>query len=63
MREDGLHDYNSDINSAERRGITKGRTEEKREAALSMLSDGMPIASVSKYTGLSSSEVQSLKPH
>jgi predicted transposase/invertase (TIGR01784 family) len=67
IREDGLHDYNSDINSAERRGEAKGRMEgrmeEKREAALSMLRDGMSVASVSKYTGLSSSEVQSLKPN
>ncbi|MDR1235877.1 MAG: hypothetical protein LBJ96_02620 [Holosporaceae bacterium] len=60
---DGACDYNSAICEAEMEGETKGRMEEKREAALSMLSDGMSITSVSKYTGLSSSEVQALKSH
>jgi predicted transposase/invertase (TIGR01784 family) len=51
------------FNKGKREGEAKGRMEEKREAALSMLRDGMSVASVSKYTGLSSSEVQSLKPN
>ncbi|MDR0968316.1 MAG: Rpn family recombination-promoting nuclease/putative transposase [Holosporaceae bacterium] len=39
----------------------KGRMEEKREAALSMLTDGMSSSSISKYTGLSEKEINSLK--
>ncbi|MDR1236416.1 MAG: Rpn family recombination-promoting nuclease/putative transposase [Holosporaceae bacterium] len=60
MREDGLHDYNSDINSAKREGIEQGITRGKQETAISMLKDGMSVSSISKYTGLSSKEIEAL---
>jgi predicted transposase/invertase (TIGR01784 family) len=87
IREGGLHDYNSDINSAKREGraegrtegITQGRVEGRaegrvegrvegraegiKETAVSMLKYGMPVSSVSKYTGLSSKEIESLVYH
>jgi predicted transposase/invertase (TIGR01784 family) len=47
----------------EKIGLKKGRKEEKIKTSLSMLADGMPVSTISKYTGLSVSEVQSLKSH
>ncbi|GHT92553.1 hypothetical protein FACS1894122_06540 [Alphaproteobacteria bacterium] len=63
------HARNEGIAIGEERGLTKGmmegrkegRMEGKRETALTMLSDDMSIASISKYTGLSLSEIESLK--
>jgi predicted transposase/invertase (TIGR01784 family) len=50
--------------TAERRGRRKGklegRVEEKRETALKMLHDGLPLDRISKYTGLSSQEIEKL---
>jgi predicted transposase/invertase (TIGR01784 family) len=56
MREDGLHDYNSDINSAKRRGKMEG----KKETALNALSMGLSLEQISKLTGLSPKEIESL---
>jgi predicted transposase/invertase (TIGR01784 family) len=65
MREKGERDFNSAMKNSEIRGIMKGRTEGiekgKKETALSMLADGMSVSTISKYTGLSTSEIQSLK--
>jgi predicted transposase/invertase (TIGR01784 family) len=71
IREGGLRDYNSDISSAERRGIALGKeegialgaTREKRELARSALLMNLPIDQISQLTGLSANEIQSLKPH
>lgn len=56
LREKAIYDEASAISAAERRGIAEG----KRETALSMLRDGMPIKTISKYTGLSESEIRSI---
>jgi predicted transposase/invertase (TIGR01784 family) len=68
-QEKALRDYTNDIAVAkdegkaegiaigEERGIEKS----KRETALSMLSDGMSVASVSKYSGLSEKDVLDLQ--
>jgi predicted transposase/invertase (TIGR01784 family) len=61
MREKGERDFNSAMKSSEIRGIVKGRAERIEKTALSMLADGMSVSNISKYTGLSISEIQSLK--
>jgi predicted transposase/invertase (TIGR01784 family) len=45
----------------EERGKAEGIVIKAREAALSMLSDGLPVETVSKYSGLSVQEIKSLK--
>jgi predicted transposase/invertase (TIGR01784 family) len=64
MREGGLHDYNSDIGSARREGEARGKQEgeqkKARDTANTMLVDGIPAAAISKYTGLSVEEIESL---
>jgi predicted transposase/invertase (TIGR01784 family) len=42
-------------------GYGDGELKVKRETAVSMLRDGLPIKTVSKYTGLSVDEIESLK--
>ena len=42
-------------------GIKEGQKEEKIEIAKNMLNDGVPIESISKYTGLTEDEVNILK--
>jgi predicted transposase/invertase (TIGR01784 family) len=65
MREKGERDFNSAMKSSKlegrAEGIVKGRVKEKKETALSMLADGLSVSTISKYTGLSTSEIQSLK--
>jgi predicted transposase/invertase (TIGR01784 family) len=75
MREKGERDFNSAMKNSRiegrkegiERGIVKGRAEgiEKgiKKTALSMLADGMPISTISKYTGLSTAEIKSLKSY
>jgi predicted transposase/invertase (TIGR01784 family) len=59
IREAGLRDYNSDINSAKR----EGELNKAREAAVKMFSKGINVNDISEVTGLSSSEIEALKPH
>ncbi|MDR3157369.1 MAG: hypothetical protein LBT69_05600, partial [Lactobacillales bacterium] len=75
MKEKGERDFNSAIKNSRLQGIAKGRVEgrvegkaegrieEKKQTAQSMLQDGMSISTISKYTGLSISEIQLLKSH
>jgi predicted transposase/invertase (TIGR01784 family) len=67
MRESGLRDYVSGINSARREGEARGRMEGRmegmKEAALNALSMNIPLEQISKLTGLSSAEIASMKPH
>jgi predicted transposase/invertase (TIGR01784 family) len=42
-------------------GEARGELKGKRETACTMLADGVPAATVSKYTGLSIEEIESLK--
>ena len=64
MIEDGKHDVATKISVAEkrgeRRGEQRGRYEEKRENARRMRVDGMDISLISKYTGLTASEINAL---
>lgn len=48
------------LNAAERKGEAKGRSEEKHATAKSMKADGMSIELISKYTGLTKEEINSL---
>ena len=41
-------------------GRAEGRAEERVEIAKGMLSDGMPVDNISKYTGLTAEEIMSL---
>ena len=41
-------------------GLAEGRAEERVEIAKGMLSDGMPVDKISKYTGLTAEEIMSL---
>jgi predicted transposase/invertase (TIGR01784 family) len=62
MKEDEI---NTRIAESKAEGLAKGKAEGlaegKRETAVKMLSDGVPAAAVSKYTGLSEEEVAGLK--
>ncbi|MDR1907253.1 MAG: Rpn family recombination-promoting nuclease/putative transposase [Holosporales bacterium] len=73
MREEGILDYNSAIDHAEQIGKLKGLQEGERKglqegerrgkliAARSMLTDGVPVAVVSKYTGIPIAELKDFK--
>jgi predicted transposase/invertase (TIGR01784 family) len=61
MREDGLHDYNSDIGSAERRGREEGIAIGRSETAKKLLSSGMDMKDISEITGLSENEIRNMK--
>lgn len=58
-----IEDYK--LQEAEEKGIEKGKAEgekaAKLEVAKGMLSDGLPVDVISKYTGLSVSEIEGLK--
>ena len=45
------------IEEAERRGRAEGRSDEQIRISLSMLNDGVPPETVSKYTGLSLTDI------
>ena len=46
---------------AEKKGKKEGREEGRREVAQAMLDNGLDVAAVSKYTGLSSEQVEALR--
>jgi predicted transposase/invertase (TIGR01784 family) len=52
------------IKIGEEKGINKGKIEgkkeEKIETARKMLADGLPIETISKYTGLTTKEIEKL---
>jgi predicted transposase/invertase (TIGR01784 family) len=47
--------------SWERRGIEKGKIEERQAIALNMLKDNFPLEQISRLTRLSIAEVQKLQ--
>jgi hypothetical protein len=59
MREGGLHDYVSGINSARR----EGEMRKAREAAINLISAGVAPNVVASSLGLSLEELNSLKHH
>jgi predicted transposase/invertase (TIGR01784 family) len=56
LRQKTINDRNSEITVAREEGKAEG----KRETALTMLKDGMLTCTISKYTGLSVEEIESL---
>jgi predicted transposase YdaD len=44
-------------------GEERGELKKAKETALSMLVDGLPVETISKYTGLSVHEVEALEKH
>lgn len=56
-----LHTHQDNIQIAEERGRTEGRTEEKIEIAVKMLGDNLPIETIMKITGLTKEEIKALK--
>jgi predicted transposase/invertase (TIGR01784 family) len=60
-REKAIHDYSNDISCAKEEGKAEGELKKARETALSMLSDGMSIETISKYTGLSVQEIENMR--
>ncbi|MDR2646001.1 MAG: Rpn family recombination-promoting nuclease/putative transposase [Holosporaceae bacterium] len=61
IREKGLRDYYNDISCAMDEGREEGELKKARETALTMLVDGVPVATVGRYTGLSIEEIESLR--
>jgi predicted transposase/invertase (TIGR01784 family) len=57
------HAYNKGRNEGRNEGRSEGRSEGMREAAVRMFSKGIDINDISEVTGLSSSEIEALKPH
>ena len=49
------------LDEAQKKGILKGRQEGRQEVALNLLSAGLDLEAVSKYTGLSEEEIRKLK--
>ena len=52
--------YERDMITGLAKGESKGRTEAASAIAVRMLSDGMPLETVAKYSGLSEEEVRKL---
>jgi predicted transposase/invertase (TIGR01784 family) len=65
LRQKTINDHNSEITVAREEGKAEGKAEgelkKARETAVSMLGDGLPVETVSKYTGLSIDEIKALK--
>ena len=49
-------DYTSTLDTAER----KGEKRKAKEIAIDMKADGVPVATIAKYTGLSAEEIEKL---
>ena len=48
------------IREAEKEGILQGENQKAISIAKEMLKDGMPIESISKYSGLTKDEIENL---
>ncbi len=57
-------DLKNSLDTAEEKGVVKGieigRAEEKNAIALKMKANGMPVAMISRMTGLSEEEIEML---
>ena len=53
--------FEKDESKGREEGREEGRQEERREIALAMLQDNLPLKQVSRLTGLSTKEIESLK--
>jgi predicted transposase/invertase (TIGR01784 family) len=61
MREMAQMDWNTGVNTAEEKGIVKGRMEEKFEIAKNSLNEGASLEFIHKITGLDMETIQSLQ--
>lgn len=61
LRQKNINDYNSELTVAKKEARDEGLAEGKRDTALSMLADGLPIETIKKYTGLSVEDIASLQ--
>jgi predicted transposase/invertase (TIGR01784 family) len=61
IREAGRHDYVSDINSAEKKGLQKGLQKGRMEMARNLLKNNVDINVIADSSGLSLEEIKSLK--
>ena len=60
MRANSLRDKMSELNAAERKGIKKGREEEKIKIARNMKLNGLDTNTIAKVTNLSEDEIDKL---
>ena len=60
MREKGLRDYVSGIETAREEGLELGIERKTRETALNMKADGLPNNIIAKYLGISESDVEAI---
>jgi predicted transposase/invertase (TIGR01784 family) len=60
LREKGRNDFNNAIITAEKRGKTEGKAEEKMEMIQRMFSYGMKLNTISEITGYSVEELKSM---
>jgi predicted transposase/invertase (TIGR01784 family) len=61
LREMGMSDWTTSINTATERGIEKGAMQSKIEIARNLLNDGLPIETIHETTGLDMETIQSLQ--
>ena len=61
LRKDALSDYNSGVTLAEKKGRAEGELNAKRETARNLLAMGLSTAQIASATGLSITEVESLR--
>ena len=53
-------DIKNSIDTAKREGLAEGKNKQQEETALKMLSDGMDIDLIAKYSGLSKEQIERL---
>lgn len=65
MRQDGMREWITSINAAERRGeqkgIQKGEQNRSMQMAAAMLKDSMAVELIAKYSGLTANEILALQ--
>ena len=61
MRQDGMREWVTSINAAERRGEQKGEQNRSMQMAKTMLKDNMAVELIAKYSGLTKDEIAALQ--
>lgn len=61
LRQRTINDRNSELTVKKEEGRIEGREEEKRDVAIKMLSDGLSIATIVKYTDLTEDQINEIK--
>ena len=60
-REKAIKDYNTQMWSAENRGLKKGREEGREDAIMSMLKAGLPVEIVAEIMEITVEKIQEIK--